>query len=196
MKNSIILLVSFLLIAASSIGQTNNSNDFDFGFEKFEKIAPTGKQTYKWFQWGSGYKFTSDTLVKNLGKKSVLIEPAGEKAPNSFGCVAMAIPASYEAAEIEVRASMKLNNVVDGTIGLMVRIDGAAGTLGFDNMMDKNIQGTSDWTVYSVKIPYSQNAKTIFIGALLSGKGQLWVDDFQVLLDGKDIRESKIANIK
>lgn len=143
-----------------------------------------------WFQWGSGYVLRADSLVKNSGEASVLIEPAGEKAANTFGCVVRAIPAIYEANEIELRAQMKLSNVTEGTIGLMIRIDGISGTLGFENMMGKNIQGTKDWNAFSVKIPYPENPKTIYIGAILSGKGQLWVDDFQVLLDGRDIQEA------
>ena len=43
-----------------------------------------------------------------------------------------------------------------------------------------------------MNIPYPTGAKTIFIGAILGGTGRLWVDDFEVLLDGKDIRESEI----
>ena len=53
--------------------------------------------------------------------------------------------------------------------------------------MTSNIEGTSDWTLYSVKLPYPLHAKTIFIGAILSGKGKLWVDDFELSLDGVNI---------
>jgi hypothetical protein len=114
----------------------------------------------------------------------------------SFGCIAHSIPAIFEANEIEVRASMKLVDVQNGPVGLMVRIDGLSEVVGFENMKGKNIQGTIDWTVFSVKIPYPENAKVINIGALLWGSGQLWVDDFQVLLDGKDIREAAVKDPK
>ena len=90
---------------------------------------------------------------------------------------------------------MKLKDVT-GSIGLMLRIDGDSGGLAFENMQSRNIQGTRDWSVFSVKLPYPEGAKTIFIGAILEGTGQLWADDFQVLLDGKKISEAKLKQYK
>jgi C-terminal processing protease CtpA/Prc len=187
-----ILQIFFLFASIVSFGQTAVSElNLDF-----EQSYPDSPLPYRWFQWGSGYKLNADTTTRYGGKTSMLISPIGEKGPNSFGCVAMAIPSFYDAKEIEVQAYMKLNNVADGPIGLMVRIDGSSGILGFENMQSKNIQGTNNWALYSVKIPFPENAKTIYIGALLSGTGQLWVDDFKILLDGKDISEAKIIKPK
>ncbi len=182
------LLFICFSMSLSFCQNVKNVASFNLGFEK---ITPGQKLPDDWFQWGNGYNLVIDTLVKKSGKISMLIEPAGLKSANTFGCIAYAIPAIYSGKEIELNAYMKMNNVADGVIGLMIRIDGESGLLGFDNMMQKNIQGTSDWTLYSVKIPYPENAKTINIGALLSGTGQLWVDDFKVLIDGHIITNVK-----
>jgi C-terminal processing protease CtpA/Prc len=185
----ILLSVFIILITTCSFSQTSNSNtEFNFGFERksFGASLPLN-----WLKWGNGYELKIDTAIRHSGKASVLIEPTEEKLPNSFGCIAYSIPANYKAKEIELIAYMKLNNVNDGPIGLMLRIDGPSGELGFENMQSKNIMGTKDWTRFSVKLPYPSGARTIFIGAILSGKGQLWVDDFQVLLDGIDINKAK-----
>jgi C-terminal processing protease CtpA/Prc len=190
----ILLSVFIILITTCSFSQTSNSNtEFNFGFER--KSFGAGLPL-NWLKWGNGYELKIDTVIRHGGKASVLIEPAGEKLPNSFGCIAYSIPANYEAKEIELIAYMKLNNVNDGPIGLMLRIDGSSGMLGFENMQSKNIVGTKDWTRFSVKLPYPRGAQTIFIGAILSGKGQLWVDDFQVLLDGIDINKVKQRQYK
>jgi len=191
MTRTIILLVS-LLISISCDGQTNDQ-EFNFGFEK---IISKEQLPDEWFQWGSGYKVKVDTITKHSGQNSILIEQIGQISPNSFGCVAYAIPSKYEGSEIELRAYMKLNKVADGAIGLMIRVDGSSGTLGFENMQSKNIQGTKDWAQFVVKIPFPENARTIYIGAILSGSGQLWVDDFQLLLDGKDISQAKFKKPK
>src|SRR3954470_7007656 len=82
------------------------------------------------------------------GTRSVQIEQVPGSKSN-FGCVAYNITEVYEAKEIEVRAYMKFSDVQDGVIGLLLRIDGPSGSLGFDNMMNRNIQGTKDWTMYS-----------------------------------------------
>lgn len=177
-----------ILVISIAYGQ-NNLNEFNLGFEK---LNSSRQLPDRWFQWGSGYELKVDTVTKFKGRTSVLIVPTGEKAAGSFGCIATAIPSRYKANEIELRAYMKLNEVKGGPVGLMIRVDGSSGILGFENMQSKNIQGTKDWTLFSVKIPFPENAKTIYIGALLSGNGELWVDDFQLLLDGKDINEAKI----
>jgi hypothetical protein len=186
----LILSTLCLLLQSQAFCQSDTTN---FGFERTVKgsLLPDD-----WFQWGTGYVLKIDTTVKANGKNSVVIQPLGEKLPNTFGCVAYAIPARYQGKEIEVRARMKFSDVSLGNIGLMLRIDGSSGILGFENMYKKNIQGTKEWSTYMVKIPYPTGAKTIFIGAILGGTGRLWVDDFEVLLDGKDIREAKVLEEK
>jgi len=191
MMQKTITLVCLCLLNCNSFAQSKpTATEFNLGFEKRtanEKL-PDG-----WFQWGTGgYLLSIDTVETKSGKASVQIEAVGQKAANTFGCVAYSIPAQYEGKEMEVRASMKYKNVAEGVVGLLIRIDGVTGSLAFDNMQSKNIQGTADWTVYSVKVPYPDEAKTIYIGALLSGTGQLWVDDFQVFLDGKEIQKAKL----
>lgn len=185
----VLLPLSFFIWATFCIGQPiNTSGDLNLGFEN----NPDGGQLPEhWFQWGSGYKISVDPDIKKEGKFSALIEPIGIRSPGTFGCIAMGIPAKYEAREIELRAFMKFSDVTQGPIGLMIRMDGEGGVEGFENMQGRNIQGTQDWTQFSVKIPYAENAKTIFIGAILSGTGKLWVDNIQILLDGKDISEGK-----
>jgi C-terminal processing protease CtpA/Prc len=185
MKGLILSALCFLL-QASAFGQLDTTN---FGFERTIK---GGLLPDDWFQWGTGYVLKIDTTIKANGKNSVLIQPLGEKLPNTFGCVAYSIPARYKAKEIELRARMKFSDVSFGNIGLMLRIDGSSGILGFKNMQEKNIHGSKEWSTYTVKIPYPTGAKTIFIGAILSGTGKLWVDDFEVLLDEKDIRKAEI----
>lgn len=183
------IIVSVLLIITTAvIYSQNGESPFNFGYETIYQ----GKNLPdKWFQWGTGYSLKVDTAIKHSGKNSVLIQPAGERQPNTFGCIAYSIPAQYEGREIEVKAYMKLLNVTEGPIGLMLRIDGSTGSLQFDNMQQKRIMGSSDWTQYSVKRPYPEGAKTIYIGAILSGKGQLWVDDFELLIDGVKIENAK-----
>ncbi|MEJ0054647.1 MAG: hypothetical protein WDN75_02785 [Bacteroidota bacterium] len=101
------------------------------------------------------------------------------------------IPVDFEGKEIELTGYLKLNNVANGPIGFMVRTDGDGGVIGFNSLQKENIQGTIDWQRYSVKLPLTSLVKKIYIAALLSGSGQLWADDFQVLIDGKEISEAK-----
>lgn len=180
----------FCLICISIFGQNEKQSIFNFGFEM---ISNKGKLPDNWFQMGkSKIQLKTDSVEKHSGSYSILIEAPENKSSNDFGCCAYYIPANYEGAQIEVKAYMKLQNVANGPIGLMLRIDGANGPLAFDNMQQNNIQGTADWKLYSVKLPLNENAKTIYIGAILSGSGKLWVDDFQILIDGVDLSKAKL----
>ena len=72
----------------------------------------------------------------------------------------------------------------------MIRIDSKipGDIVAFDNMMQEDMQGTDEWRLYSVKQSIPKEAATFYIGAILSGRGKLWVDDFKILIDGKDIK--------
>lgn len=155
----------------------------------FEQVNDASVIPKPWFQWGNeNYKLSLDSVIKHSGKYAMRIEPNGELKSEDFGSVDVAIPADYEGDDIEVRAYIKFENTVN-PIGLLLREDGTNGTgiLEFNNMMGKMIKGTKDWTLYKVKLPLRTAAKTIYIGAILKGPGTLWVDDFEVLIDGRDI---------
>jgi len=154
----------------------------------FEKVSDVYKIPNPWFRWGTkNYELRVDSTVKHSGKYSLRIAPIENIDGRSFGCVALAIPAIYEGDDIEVRAYIKMENTTE-PIGLMIREDGtqANSSLEFDNMQHKGIMGTKDWTLYKVKLPLRTGATMIYIGAILSGGGTLWVDDIEVLIDNKN----------
>ena len=181
-------LVLTLFSAFTVFTQSENPSEFNFGFEK---VSANEKLPDKWSPFGSGYNLKIDNSEKKSGNNSVLIESPAEKPENSLGAVAYSIPANYEGKEIELRGFLKFKNVSDGFAGLWLRIDGDGGALQFDNMQSRGLNGSMDWTQYSIKLPLPAEGNKIIIGALLTGKGQVWVDDLQVLIDGKDISEAK-----
>ncbi len=163
---------------------------FNFGFEQISKNSrlPDG-----WFRWGTAdYNLKIDSSVKHNGKVSLLIESTKDIIKGSFGCIAYAIPADYLGKEVEVRAYMRAQDAADSETGLLLRIDDKnRNILKMENSHQKNIQGSGFWNYYSVSLSFPPKAKTIYIGAMLTGPGKLWVDDFQVLIDGKDISKAK-----
>ena len=183
-----LILITFSVFTVFSQTETS-APEFNFGFEK---VSPNEKLPDKWAQFGGGYNLKIDNSEKKSGNNSVLIESPAAKAENSFGAVSYTFPANYEGKEIELRGFLKFKDVSEGFAGLWLRIDGDSGALQFDNMQSRALNGSADWTQYSIKLPLPAEGTRIVIGALLTGKGQLWVDDLQVLIDGKDIKEAKI----
>ncbi len=77
-----------------------------------------------------------------------------------------------------------------------MRVDGPQNrqSLAFDNMQDRPIRGTTDWVRYAIVLDVPNEAVTIAFGALLSGSGQIWMDDLQFEIVGNDTATT--SNIK
>jgi len=59
--------------------------------------------------------------------------------------------------------------------------------LAFDNIGDRRIEGTTQWTKYSVVLDVPEDAAAIAFGLLMAGKGQVWVDDLAFDVAGPDV---------
>jgi len=189
-KYILIVLVSVLTIISASC-QTQSNSKFNLDFEQVSNPTqlPDG-----WGRWGTpSYNISIDSVTKQSGKYSLRIESQTDDiVQGEFGCPRYSVPAIYAGNTVTVKAVMKLEDV-ENPIGLLLRIDGNSGTLQFNNMQQMGIKGTLDWKEYSVTLPLPREAQTIHIGAIHSGKGKLWIDYFQLLIDGKDISEAQIV---
>ncbi len=64
--------------------------------------------------------------------------------------------------------------------GLWFRVDGPNNTtLAFDNMEQRAIKGTTDWTRYEIVLDVPNEAQRLAFGVLLAGGGQVWMDDLR-----------------
>jgi erythromycin esterase-like protein len=80
---------------------------------------------------------------------------------------------------------IKTSGVTQGYAGLWWRVDGRSGVLAFDNMQNRGINGTRDWTRYEINLPVASDATNINFGALHAGDGSVWFDGLTVELDGQ-----------
>lgn len=136
------------------------------------------------------YIFKIDSTTYQQGKYSLSIAPKVDSINSDgiFGVCSNTITAKYSGSKIKLTGYLKTKDVQKGFAGLLLRIDGKLGVIGFDNMQSRGIQGTTEWKKYTIELPYKQNeAKSIMIGALLTGSGSLWVDHLELFIDGKQI---------
>ena len=163
---------------------TSHANKYNFDFEQVEI---SNKKAKGWFR-GSDYEIITDENA-GLGKYSGKIF-SNEKGVE--GRMLYGIPACYSGENIQLEGYIKTKNVREGFAGLFLKIESEKGfNLAFKNMEEVNLIGTNDWKKYSISIPYPENAEYIFIGGLLSGKGEAWFDNFSVKIDGSDIQSLK-----
>lgn len=175
------------LFGTISLAQQASSTDFNLDFER---TLTTEKLPRPWIEWGKGYLLSVDTTEKYQGKAALRIQSPAVMDNIQFGSMANAIPAIYGGKEIELRGYLKFKDVGQGWGGLVLRIDGKAGTLQFSNMQNENLRGTREWKQYSIKLPYSAEARHIYVGALLVGTGTIWADNFELFIDGKPFTQA------
>lgn len=180
MKNTFLTFLT-LLIGLTAFCQTSEKFNFDF------EIVDNGKPKY-WNNFGSSnYAISLDSINKRNGKYSVTIEY--KDGNPDFKAWAFTIPDNYSGKKITLSGYIKTEKVTDGYAGLWLRIDPS---IAFDNMNKNGVKGTTDWTKYEITLEMNpKKTKQIVIGGLLVGKGKMWLDNFNVSIDGKDIKDQK-----
>ena len=142
-----------------------------------------------WFKAGShpkNYEMSVDTAVKHNGKASAHIKFIGGDKAEGFGTLMQAFTADdYHGKRLRMSAWMKTENA--DSAQLWMRLDGENRMLGFDNMDNRAVKGTADWKRYEIILDVPEKTVNIAFGALVAGKGQAWVDDFQFEVVGKDV---------
>ena len=177
-----ILTVFILLLTASGCCQTKGvESKINFGFEEVAGGKPTG-----WNYYGSpDYRIYLDSITVKSGKYSAVIESGGETS--NFKAWGFTLPANYEGKQITLSGYIKTENVTAGYAGLWMRIDPE---IAFDNMAQRGITGTTDWQKYEITLPMNPSkTDQIVVGGILIGKGKMWLDDFSITIDGKDIKD-------
>jgi C-terminal processing protease CtpA/Prc len=140
--------------------------------------------------WGGGPPATlhTDSTIVHSGTWSARIERE-TASEGGFSSLTNSIPIDFGGQMLEIRGFLRSEGVT-GFFGLWMREDGNAGPVQFDNMQKRQLRGTTEWTEYSIQLPLDPRARTVFFGALLAGKGKVWVDDIQILVDGKPLDEA------
>jgi hypothetical protein len=137
--------------------------------------------------------FSVDSTTKYSGKYAMCIN--WNKGLGPWTAVNYAIKKRASGKKIKLTGYLKTENVTGNGAGLWMRLDGANryGKLkGFDNMSDRAVKGTTDWTQYSIELDYDgSEVKQIVVGGLIVGEGKIWLDDLQVTVDGIDIAQAK-----
>jgi hypothetical protein len=138
-----------------------------------------------WLRRGSkpqSYKMLIDS-VSDPGKKTFTII-SKEKDIDGFGTLMQGFAADkYRGKRIRMTGYMKSKDVKEWA-GFWLRVDPKKGqSVAFDNMFNRAIKGTTDWTKYEIVLDVPNEAYKIFFGALLSNSGQIWFDrmDFEIV---------------
>ena len=134
-----------------------------------------------WFKAGNkpnSYDMGIDKAAGQDGKNAATIKSIDKKIDGFGTLMQQCKPNKYLGKRIKMSGFVKTENVTTWS-GLWLRVDqsGSNKPLSFDNMGDRPIKGTTDWTKYEIVLDVPSNSSLIAYGALLAGTGQIWFDN-------------------
>ena len=188
----VLLLFASRSMAQESAAQTSYSFDM-------ENISPSTKMPSGWSgQFNEaqkkGYPVKLDSVVKQNGRYSLSIEKG--TGDGQFGVINMRIEPVFSGKRVRLTGYIKTEDIAEGVAGLWMRVDGSSGVLAFDNMQSRGIKGTTDWQQYSIDLDYNEEEVIdIYIGGLMTGSGKMWIDNLELLVDGKPMAKAPIRKI-
>jgi hypothetical protein len=153
-------------------------------------VAASAQTPKGWFAAGSNpkdYRMTVDRTMAHGGKASASLKSA-VAVPAGFGTLMQTFKANaYLGKRVRMSGYVRAQDVKNWA-GLWMRVDGARGEpLGFDNMQNRAIKGSSDWRKYEIVLEVPESAQEIAFGLLLTGAGQAWMDDLAFEVVGTDV---------
>lgn len=147
-----------------------------------------------WIKAGSKpekYEVGIDTAITKSGKKSAYILSKATKI-KGFGTLMQSFSAQdYLGERVKLTGYLK-TKTVSGWAGLWFRVDSRdkGKVIGFDNMQDRALSGTNDWTKCEIVLDVPKESSSINYGALLDGTGQIWFDDLYFEVVDKSIQST------
>ncbi len=108
--------------------------------------------------------------------QSVMTIKSKSKKVLGYGLVSKSLKANiYLNKRIRLTGYLKTKDVI-GWSGFLLQIDDEIKKerLVYDNMSERDIEGTNDWKKYEVVLDVPSNATVINYGTMLAGGGQIW----------------------
>ena len=107
----------------------------------------------------------------------------------------MASAESYVGKRVRLSGWIKTEDANQGGGHLWLRIDGQerGQMLGFDNMDNRPVKGTSDWQEASVVLDVPAGASALAYGFFVSGGGKMWVNGQRLEEVGPEVSLTNMA---
>lgn len=163
------------------------------GFENSTKNLPDNwsVKTIESYDW------KIDENQKYQGTNSFQIIGSSNN-PKTFQPFSQKIPIEEKGRrKIEISAYVK-SETINGKINLWCQVfdkDGKKIDSGNSDTQQKPIIKNSDWTKYTLRFIIGEDVKSIMIGGVFSGTGNVWFDDFEIKeIALSDTKASKIAS--
>ncbi|MGA7720368.1 MAG: hypothetical protein WCA84_04250 [Ignavibacteriaceae bacterium] len=162
-------------------------------------IMSEGKVPKGWLLSGSNsgnYEVGIDKKSREKGENVIYLKSVKENI-TGFGTLMQSFSAdNYLSKRARFSGYVKSKDVI-GVAGLWMRIDGKEDPtkpLAFDNMGNRPIVGTTEWTKYDVVLDIPSNSNMINFGILLSSSGEVWVKNLKFEAVDKTVPSTDMIN--
>jgi len=134
----------------------------------------------------ASYQTSVDKAMSRNGQPSASLKSIAP-VTDGFGTLMQSISASdYAGKRVRLRAWVRSQDVGDWA-GVWMRVDKEKTVVAFDNMESRAIKGTQSWKQCDVVLDVPEDATGIFFGILLSGSGEVWMNDVSLEVVGKEV---------
>ncbi len=124
------------------------------------------------------------------GMPSAYVESRTPTVDGGFGGMMQTTSAeNFAGKRVQLSGWIKTEEANEGGGHLWLRIDGQerGQTLGFDNMGNRAVKGTTDWQEASVVLDVPAGASALAYGFFVSGGGKMWVNGQRIQEVGSDV---------
>lgn len=124
------------------------------------------------------------------GMPSAYVESLAPTVEKGFGGMMQTTAAeNYAGKRVRLSGWVKTQDANEGGGHLWLRIDGQerGQMLGFDNMDNRPVKGTTDWQEASIVLEVPEGASSLNYGFFVSGGGKMWVSGQNIEVVGPDV---------
>jgi hypothetical protein len=165
------------------------SASFGLKLVQAQSAAPVNHAPKGWFMAGSkptNYQTGVDQAMVENGLPSAFLKSAVPDT-GGFGTLMQTISANdYAGKRVRLRAWVRSEDLSDWS-GVWMRVDKGNTSVAFDNMQNRPIKGTQSWETCDVVLDVPQDASSISFGILLSGTGEVWMNDVTFEIVGNEV---------
>jgi hypothetical protein len=183
----IIVLITFLAISSGCLKYV----DTGLTEERIEgEITPGFPHPWRLFgridgKPASSYYGGIESQIYRSGEKCVSFLAVAVTSKNQARLTQRFYADTFRGKRVQFSGYLKTNRVLERA-GLWMRVDTETKqAYAFDDMENRAISGTVDWTICEVVLDVPEDAAAIYLGAHLIGRGQVWIDDcsFEIVDD-------------
>jgi len=183
----LVAVVSCAALAACATPPASNAPGVALVNPGFESTAPgrSDDAAPGWFTFEHAiepsYRFTVDTANPHSGERSMRIDNTG---PDVYGAVAQSIDGKPLAGKrARLSGWLRTHEASQGgaMLTLTALVNGAL--VAYNHMSEAPVKGSTAWTRYTITLTIPARVERVEVGAMLQGKGSLWLDDVELSIE-------------